>query len=477
MGMPLLPEILVALTALAVLLLDLFAGRERRVVASVSLLGLVVALLATLQTYGMRESLYGGSFLVDGFSFFFKIIFLSVALLVVLASVTDRVREGADGEFLLLLLLATLGMMVVSSAGDLLTLFLGIEMASLSTYVLAGFRKDKVTSEAAMKYFVMGALSSAMILFGISLLYGVTGELNLLEIARVLPGALKVYPILPVAWLAMVLLIAGFGFKMAVVPFHMWAPDTYQGAPTTVTAFLAAGSKKMGFAAAFRIFPVALLALRLDWSLVFALLAVATMTLGNVVALSQTNIKRMLAYSSIGHAGYVLVGLAALSQLGLAAGLFHILTHAFMKGGAFLAVALLSYRAVGEEITDYIGLGKRAPLTAFALLLFLLSLIGIPPLAGFWSKFFLVASAVNAGGWMIWIAGILLLNSALSLFYYARIIKFMYIDRVETELIPIREPLPILLALFLAALAVVLIGVFPETFLTLAFEAASSLLR
>ncbi|MEK6978240.1 MAG: NADH-quinone oxidoreductase subunit N [Candidatus Hydrothermarchaeota archaeon] len=469
-----LPEVLVASTALAVLLLDLVTDRKKAL-GYLSLLGLLAALGAVVNTYGVRSALFDGMFLIDGFSFFFKLTFLAVALLVVLGSITYVVRSESQGEYYVLLLLATLGMMLVASAGDLITLFIGIELASISTYVLAGFRKDPQTTEAAAKYFIMGALSSALILFGISLIYGMTGTTSIYQIAYSLNLAISQGGMAPVAYLAMVFLIAGFGFKMAAVPFHMWAPDTYQGAPTTITAFLAAGSKKMGFAAAFKVFAIALVALRVEWSLLFGILAAVTMTLGNVVALNQKNIKRMLAYSSIGHAGYILVGLALLTPLGFAGGLLHVLTHAFMKGGAFLAVALLSYAMVGEDIEEYIGLGKRAPVTAFALLIFLLSLIGIPPLAGFWSKFLLVTAALEVGGWAFWLAVLLVLNSAISLFYYARIIKYMYMTKPEKELGRLEEPLPILAALVLAVLAIFAIGLAPQTFIDLTIDAVGAL--
>lgn len=469
-----LPEVLVASTALAVLLLDLITDRKKAL-GYLSLLGLLGALAALANTYGVRSAPFDGMLLIDGFSFFFKLTFLAVALLVVLGSLTYVVRSESQGEYYVLLLLATLGMMLVASAGDLITLFIGIELASISTYVLAGFRKDSQTTEAAAKYFIMGALSSALILFGISLIYGMTGTTNIYRIAYLLNLAISQGGMAPVAYLAMVFLIAGFGFKMAAVPFHMWAPDTYQGAPTTITAFLAAGSKKMGFAATFRVFAIALVALRVEWSLVFGILAAVTMTLGNVAALNQKNIKRMLAYSSIGHAGYILVGLALLTPTGFAGGLLHVLTHALMKGGAFLAVALLSYGMVGEDIEEYIGLGKRAPVTAFALLIFLLSLIGIPPLAGFWSKFLLVTAALEVGGWAFWLAVLLVLNSAISLFYYARIIKYMYMTKPERELGRLEEPLPILAALVLAVLAIFAIGLAPQTFIDLAIDAVGAL--
>jgi NADH-quinone oxidoreductase subunit N len=285
--------------------------------------------------------------------------------------------------------------------------------------------------------------------------------------------------------LGSVFLIAGLGFKIAAVPFQMWAPDVYEGSPTTVTMLLAAGSKKMGFAAMFKIFLIGLIAIRVDWYIAIAVIAVITMTLGNVLAIRQTNIKRMLAYSSIAQAGYILIAVAVyggtygvdrtMADYALAGGLFHILTHAFMKGGAFIVTAICAVTLVGEDIKDYKGLGKRAPFVAFSMMLFLLSLAGIPPLAGFASKFVLFSSAVYAGGWFIPLAVAGVLNSALSLYYYARIIKYMYMSEpAKGKGNEIKVPVSMKVALVLAVAAVILIGLYWSPFIDVASNAASS---
>jgi NADH-quinone oxidoreductase subunit N len=401
------------------------------------------------------------------------LVFLAVTLLVVIVSIDFVKKSRNQVEYYSLLLFATLGMMIVASAGDLITLYIGLELASISTYVLAGFRKDSKGSEAAIKYYIIGALSSALIVFGISLLYGITGTTNIALLSSLI--GTNIANFYSVALLGAIFLVAGFGFKMAAVPFHMWAPDTYEGAPSPIVAFLSAGAKAMGFAAAFKVFAVATISMRADLGLAFAVLAVITMTLGNVVALRQQNIKRMLAYSSIGHVGYILIGFAVLTPLGYVGGLFHVLTNAFMKGGAFLAVALVSYALIGNRIEDYKGLGKRAPITAFAMLIFLLSLIGIPPLAGFWSKFVLILAAIEAGGYMTLLAVVLILNSAISLFYYGRVIKYMYITKQENAQ-RIEEPTSFVLALLLAVIAIFLIGLFPQKIVDFLITAAIELI-
>jgi NADH-quinone oxidoreductase subunit N len=268
----------------------------------------------------------------------------------------------------------------------------------------------------------------------------------------------------PVVLLALALLIAGFGFKVAIVPFHMWAPDVYEGAPTTVTSLLAASSKKMGFVALFKIFLIGLIAIRVEWQLVIAIMSVATMVIGNLIAISQTNIKRMLAYSSIAQAGYILMVLPIGTEYALAGGIFHIITHAFMKGGAFIIVATLSTVAIGETLSDYKGLAKRSPLMAFSMTVLLFSLAGIPPLAGFASKFVLFSSAVDASimpadNWMIWLAVAGVLNSALSLFYYVRVIKYIYVDKGPTE--RTRLPSTMVAAVLITVIATIVIGLYP----------------
>jgi NADH-quinone oxidoreductase subunit N len=469
MSLYVLPEILITAFAVAVLTMDLFI-KEKRLLAYTTLLGLILATFASFLVINAKVELFNGLFVFDSFAVFFKLVFLAVAIMVVIASIDYVKMKEGQGEYYSLLLFATLGMMVVASAGDLVTLYIGMELASLSTYVLTGMRKDSLGSEAAGKYYVIGALSSAILVFGISILYGVTGTTNIAALAK---ADLLAYP--SIALMGAIFLIAGFGFKIAAVPFHMWAPDAYQGAPTTISAFLAAGAKKMGFAAAFKVFAVATIALKADMSLALGLIALATMTLGNVVALLQKDIKRMLAYSSVGHVGYILIGLAVFTPLGYAGGLFHILTHAFMKGGAFIAASAVSVAILSDRIDDYKGLGKRAPLTAFALMIFLLSLIGIPPLAGFWSKVVILLAAIKAGGYFVFLAVALVINSVISLFYYGRVIKYMYITR-HTDTTRIEEPFPYLVALLIAVAGLVLMGLFPQSVVEFALKAAGSLI-
>ncbi|WP_457555669.1 NADH-quinone oxidoreductase subunit N [Candidatus Pyrohabitans sp.] len=480
----LLPELIVAVFALAVIFIDMTLREDdREFLGYLSLAGVLLALAAVLmqtkealQSPVLEAGVFSGLMRIDLFAVFFKVVFLLVALMVVLGSIDATRKDRYKGEYYSLVLFSTLGMMFAAMAVDLVLMFVAVELATISTFALAAYRKSRRTTEAAMKYFVVGAFSSGLIVFGMSLLYGLSGSTNLYEIA----GAMGSGDLYWVQVLAMVFLIAGFGYKVAAVPFHMWAPDTYQGAPSPVSAFLAAATKKMAFVALLRIFVVALSAPALveKWALLFGILAAVTMTLGNVVALSQRNIKRMLAYSSIGQAGYVLIIFALLASgadvsLSVGAGLLHIFTHAIMKGGAFLVVAAASYYMIGSELEDFSNLGRRLPLTALSMTVFLLSLAGIPFFAGFVSKFMILTATVAAGGWYLFLGILLVVNSVVSLYYYARVIRYMYFAGGKVR----REPEPALLtvALLLAALLVVYIGVFPDSFVSLSIDAAGSL--
>jgi len=460
-------------------------GKSDRATAGWAIIGIAVSMYFALNFFisGSSRGEFAGLLRLDAFSALFMLVFQSVALYVVIASIKYVDKEKNTGEYYALILLATTGMMVVASSVDLITLFVGIELTSLSSYALVAFRKkDKRGAEAAVKYFIIGGLSSALALFGISLLYGAVGVTNFYEIGAKL--ALVSGTMQPVLLLSVVLIIAGFGFKVAIVPFHMWAPDVYEGAPTTITAMLAAGSKKMGFVALFKVFLLSMVAIRADWQLMAGILAIATMTLGNLIAVQQTSIKRMLAYSSIAQAGYIMIVLPiavvsdpSLANYGLQGGIFHIITHAFMKGGAFIIVATLSVVALGEQISDYKGLSKRAPLMALAMAVMLFSLAGIPPLAGFDSKFVLFsgpvyASQISGNEWMLWLAIAGILNSALSLYYYARIVKYMYVDKGPED--KLKMPVSMSVAVAICFLAVVLIGLYPEPVLKVAGEAAKA---
>ncbi|HLB71060.1 MAG: NADH-quinone oxidoreductase subunit N [Candidatus Methanoperedens sp.] len=474
------PEILLTILALGIILLGLLiSDRSKNMLGYLSAAGLAACLIYIIGTKGEGRFFYD-ALVVDPLSQIFKLIFVAVSLIVVIASIAYFKNNRNQDEYYALILLATVGMMVVASANDLVALFVGFELASMSTYVLAGFEKKNPASlEAALKYFIIGSLSSALMLFGMSLVYGITGSTNI-------PAILQYYSSnSPVSLdiIAMLFLIAGFGFKMALVPFHMWAPDTYEGSPTVVSALLAAGSKKMGFVAAFRVLVLALVALRMDLQMTFAILAVITMTYGNVVAISQRSIKRMLAYSSIAQAGYISLAFVVTTQMSIAGGVLLALGHALMKGGAFLAVGVVGYMVLSDNkdaknidhLDNFSGLGKRAPITAFSLFVLLLALAGIPPSAGFVGKFVLfysvTAEAVSAAsGWLLFIVIVAILNSALSIYYYARVIKYMYVNAPAGE--RIKEPTPYVVAILLAVIGTIGIGLYPEPFVQMAMDAA-----
>ncbi len=464
------PEVILTLALVAVLLVDLFV-KDKNLVGYLTLGGLALSFAALLNTLGAQTTpFFGGALTVGAFSQFFKMMVIPGTVLCVLGAMAYLKDKPNMGEHYLLLLFATLGIMFVASATDLVTLFVAWELTSISSYVLVGYLKDKRSSEAAMKYFIVGSFSAALLLFGMSLLYGATGTTNLYV-------AKHVVSLLPtsIALLGLVFMIAGFGFELTAVPFHMWVPDTYEGAPTTVSAFIAICPKVMAFAAAFRVIIWVLWPFKVEWALVFGLLALATMTLGNVVALTQENMKRMLAYSSIGHAGYVLIAFAVASEYGIAGALLHLLANVFMKGGAFLAAALVAMTTKAEDIRDYAGLNRRAPITAFCLAILMFSLIGIPPLAGFISKFIIVMSTIDAGGWRIWLAVGLIINSALSVWFYVRVIKYMYIVPSDNTT-RVKEPTALLAAIIIAVIATFAIGLYPNPFIEFALRAAQEIL-
>ncbi|MEW5759623.1 MAG: NADH-quinone oxidoreductase subunit N [Candidatus Thermoplasmatota archaeon] len=464
----LLPELTLVAFALAIPCIS-YISKNKKIIGYFSIIGFLLSLIAVLEIsqLSLRYSLYNDMILIDSFSIFFKSIFLCIGLLVAIASL-DYI-EGNYGEYYSLLMLSILGMMFVASANDLIFLFIGIEIASVSTYILVAFRKkDKLGSEAGMKYFIIGAFSSALLLYGISLLYGIANTTNIFSLKERIGE--KLFE--PIAVLAIVFLIAGFGFKMAAVPFHMWAPDTYEGAPTTITALLASASKKVGFAAAMKVFIIGMLAVKINWSVAFGIIAIVTMSVGNIIAIAQNSVKRMLAYSSIAQAGYIMIAFAVLTKFAIAGSLLHILTHAIMCFGAFIVVAIV----VGENIDDYAGLRRRAPFTAFAMTIFLLSLAGLPPLSGFISKFVLFSAAIQAGGWVVWLAVAGVLNSALSLYYYARVIKYMYVVAPSEKKEEIKSQKWLIITVIIAFALTVIIGIYPGPFIDFAIRGAGGLL-
>jgi len=474
------PELSLVAFAIVVILLDLFTQRKGLLVA-VSLVGLVVSAGFTIAMWGGgSQAIFNNMLAVDNFALFFKLLFLGIAALVILASV-DYVSKFARfrGEYYALVLLSTLGMMLMAATAELIAIYVALELTSISLYILAGFLKDPKSTEASLKYLLLGAVASAVLLYGMALVFGFTGETHLGEIARTIqampPQALLASPALI---LGIVLLVAGFGFKIAAVPFHMWVPDVYEGAPTPITAYLSVGSKAAGFAIILRVFYSAFGLpewLSLDWGLIFAVLSAIGMTLGNVVAISQTNIKRMLGYSSIAQAGYLMVGLAtvglspAADILGRSGLLFFLTSYALTNLGAFIAIIAISDKLNSDLIDHYSGMGKRAPLLALALTLCLISLIGLPPAAGFMAKFYIFSGAVHHG--LLWLVIIAVINSVISAYYYLRVVKVMWLGQpASAEKVPSSPALRV--ALSISCLGVLLLGVIPGYIMKLAEVAA-----
>ncbi len=400
----------------------------------------------------------------DAFGGLFAIAMLIVALFTTVGSFNYMRKHNSPAVYYSLILLATIGMVLVAYSTDLVMLFVAWELMSLPTYILVGFlKKNPSSNEAALKYFLFGALSSAIIVYGISIAYGLTGSTN---IGQVIQGYSTLDPsMLPLALLSVGMFIAGFGFKMGLVPFHQWLPDTYEGAPPPIAALLAAGTKKVGFAAAIRIIVLGMVVLNLDWTLALGVLAVMTMTIGNIAAIMQKNLTRMLAYSSIAHAGYILIGLAVApySSLGLQGSLYHILNHAVMKGMAFIAIAGIVTTLAVTNLDKLQGLGRRMPITALALVISLFALAGVPPLAGFWSKLMLFGSALDAGSvvwWAPWLAIAGVLNSALSLAYYGWITRKMYFEGEREK--RVKEPKSIIAVMIFSMIFLIGFGVYPE---------------
>src|SRR3954463_16190395 len=410
-----LPELVLTGGALLVLIADVLLPRRSKALGWLTLLAIGATLASLAPFTSTHVEVAHGLLAVDRFAVFFKIVFLGAAAITTLISMKYLEIEGVSpGEYYFLILCSTLGMMVMASGIDLISIFIGLETMAVSFYILAGFIKPNPRSnEAAGKYFLLGAFSLGILLYGMSLMYGLSGTTSLRTMATAFVGQERD----PRLVLAVILVVAGVGFKIAAVPFHMWAPDVYEGAPTPVTAFLSVGSKAASFAMLIRIFLEGLPAMRDDWKLLFSALAIVTMTVGNVAAVTQSNVKRMLAYSSIAHAGYLLIGIVAGTARGLTAMLVYLMIYAFMQLGAFAVIALLRRSDVqGDEMKDFSGLAFRNPFAAFAMLLFMLSLGGIPPTAGFMGKFWLFSAAIDAQYYGLAVIGVL--NSAISLYYY-----------------------------------------------------------
>jgi NADH-quinone oxidoreductase subunit N len=470
------PTLVLAATGCLLLLLDLLPPRRRKQHLGVlGLAGVVLALVSALLLWGSEERAFRGMVALDGFGLYVTLAIGYAVGLTLLLSLDYVARLGVEsGEFYALVIFSAVGMLLMAAATDLVVVFLGLETMSLSLYVLAGFFRGRLEGgEASMKYFLLGAFASAFFLYGIALIFGATGTTNLDRIGAAVAGGAGRDPLLIVG---AGLLLAGFGFKISSVPFHMWAPDVYQGAPTTITALIATGSKAAALAALLRVLLSALGPAQADWSLLLWGLAVLSMSVGNVAAIAQDQVKRLLAYSSVAHVGYMLVGVVAGGSLGAGSVLFYLLAYTFTTAGAFGVVLLLERdQAAAVRVQDLAGLGARHPLVALALSVFLLSLIGIPPLAGFAGKFYLFAAAVGSG--YLWLAVIAVLNSAVAAYYYLRLVVYMYMREPGAEAATLAPSFSGGLALAVALWGVVQLGVLPAPLLDLARAAVTPLLR
>jgi NADH-quinone oxidoreductase subunit N len=472
---PIAPTLLLTVTAAVVLLLDLLPPRERKAhLAFVGLGGVLATLVVALLLWGNPRVGFGGMVVLDNYALFVDVAIAYATGLVLLLSMDYLRRNGIEtGEYYALICFSATGMLLLASAADLIVVFLAVELMSLSLYVLAGFFSGRLASgESSMKYFLLGAFATGFLLYGIALIYGATGTTNLNKISAAAAG-LGRDPLLVIGF---GLLLVGFGFKISSVPFHMWAPDVYEGAPTSVTALIATGSKAAALAALLRVLLSAGKAASPDWVPLLWVAAALTMTVGNVVAIAQSNLKRMLAYSSVAHVGYMLVGVVAGGSLGNGGVLFYLLVYTFTTVGAF-GVILLIERGGQEAVNlaDYSGLATRHPVLALTLSLFLLSLIGIPPTAGFVGKFYLFAAAIRAG--YLGLAVIAVLNSAAAAYYYLRLIVYMYMREPEGLPAAYAPSLAGGLALGLALWGVFQLGLMPAPLFDLAQAAVTPLLR
>ena len=464
-----LPEMILAGTIVLVLIVDAFLSPRRKWFAMpIAFIGVVAALIATLTLIGDTRVTFGGAYVVDDFAVLFKTFFLTVALIVLMIS-SRYFREGRfyQGEFYFLLLTSFLGCLMMPSSRDLLMLFISLELVSAPGFLIAAFRKsDPRSNEAGIKFFLIGVLSTAVMLYGMSLIYGVTGTLNLVEIGRALSGVLgEGRETLVLA--AILLIVTGFAFKVSAVPFQFWAPDTYEGAPVPVAAFLATASKAAGFAGLLQLMFVAFPAQYEFWTPIFATLSILTMVIGNFVALQQRQIVRLLAYSSIAQAGYMLLPFALVSadqgvnESAFAAAVTYILIYSIMTLGAFAVVVAVSREARSLQITDFAGLGKRAPVIAVSMTVFMVSLAGIPPTAGFWGKFLVFSAAIERGEIGIALAIVMLVTSVVSLFYYLAVPRQMLFVEPDQER-RLTAPVLVTAVTVLATVVVIAVGFWPE---------------
>ena len=488
------PHLIVFFTAIVLLFADAFIPEDRHysILTGISLLGYGLAGAALFWTHGTTDTTFGGAFQTDGLNLFLTLTILVAAALTVVtsASYVERLEGRMPlGEYYVLVAFATLGALLVASAGDMVILFIGLELTSLATYVLAAFARRRSTSlEGALKYFLLGSFASAILLYGMAWIYGSTGSTNLSVIAQELQTVLADEDFTEAALLfGMLMLIVGVAFKMAAVPFHFWTPDAYDGAPTPVTGYMSAIPKIAAFAAGIRLLVIALAPMRDDWAIIIAILALITMVFGNVVAVVQTNVKRMLAYSSIAHTGYILAGFAAynsdegfgitgsVGDDGVSAVLYYLIAYTVMNIGAFAVIAWVQHRGEGMTLDDISGLAKRNLAAASAMAVFMVSLMGIPPTLGFYAKYYVIVALIRSD--LLWLALAIVLMSAVSAFFYLRVVAVMFFNepqRAEGEFTARTTPL-LNIGIGAMAVATIVMGVFSSDIVSLAGEWSTAL--
>ena len=466
-----LPEIFVLSMACVILVLDLFLkDSERGITYGLSQLTLVFAAVITLSVGGGDTQLvFFGTYIADAMGSLLKVFIYLITFLMFLYSRHYLIeRKLYRGEFYVLGLFAMLGMMILVSGHSLLTIYLGLELLSLSLYALVAYHRDSwPCSEAAMKYFVLGALASGMLLYGMSIVYGMTGTLDIGLIAESLAGQETSAPLI----FAASFIVVGLAFKLGAVPFHMWVPDVYQGAPTPVTQYIGSAAKIAAFAMVMRLLAESMGSLQSEWQGMLIVLAVLSLAIGNVVAIAQTNLKRMLAYSTISHVGFLLLGILSGTQQGYAASMFYIITYALMSAGAFGMIILLSRAGFeADQLDDFKGLNQRNPWFAFMMLILMFSMAGVPPTVGFYAKLSVLQAVINID--MVWLAGVAVFFSVIGAFYYIRIIKIMYFDKAEDDH-PLASGFDLRLGLTANGLTILLLGLFPGGLMLLCSQAIS----
>lgn len=466
------PEIIVTVFGLLVLLVEAFMKGKGsgRVTGMLTLIGTALAFYYTTCLWGTQAGLFNGLYLVDDFGTFFKFIFLAILFLVTILSLGYARREGIHvGEYYALLLFGVLGMMTMVSSNSFITIFIGLEVMSLSIYILCGLIKGSLKAiESSLKYFLLGSFGTAFFLYAIALILATTGSIDIQAIRTAAGGSSLATN--PVFLMGIAMLIVGFGFKTASVPFHMWTPDVYEGAPTSITVFMATGVKAAAFGAFLRVFYTAFHPFIAQWSSVLWFIAVLTMSVGNITALVQNNMKRLLAYSSIAHAGYILIAFVTGDKILSSSILYYLLAYTFMNLGAFTVVILLGRKGEeNEDIDSYAGLAARHPFIAICMTIFLLSLTGIPPLAGFAGKFYIFSDAIK--GQYYWLAVIGMLNSAVAAYYYLRVLMYMYFKEPIKELGKIDMSPAYVVVMLVSVAAVLYLGILPRDFVMMAQKA------